>query len=90
MKCPKCGSDNTIKKYGKAASGAIRFKCKECNKHFNENTSLGLNRKYDGRDQTQTREYEENGTNARITQLTDKRVKTLQDLIDVCEIDTDK
>lgn len=90
MNCPRCGSKNFIKDKGKAASGAVRFRCKECNKIFNSNTGMGINNKDDGRDKQTTREYEENGNDARVTQVTNKRIKTLQDLIIICEIDTNE
>lgn len=87
MQCPRCGSENFTKE-DTAASGAKRFRCKDCKKKFNANTAMGANNKFDGRDKQTTRQYEENGNDARVTQVTNKQIKTLDEMIKVCEIDT--
>ena len=88
MQCPRCGSKNFMIPSGKAASGAKRYQCKDCKKYFNENTGMGINNKQDYRDKQETRTYEENGNDARVTQVTNHQIKTLDEMIKVCEIDT--
>lgn len=90
MQCPRCGSKNFIKDKGKAPSGAIRFRCKDCNKQFNSNTGMGINNKDDHRDKQQTRTYTENGNDAKVEQITNHQIKTLDEMIKVCEIDTEQ
>lgn len=90
MQCPRCGSKNFIRDKGKAPSGAIRFRCKDCNKQFNSNTGMGINNKDDHRDKQQTRTYTENGNDAKVEQITNHQIKTLEEMIRVCEIDTEQ
>ncbi len=40
MYCPKCCSENFIKWAGATEGGAQRYKCKECNRAFTDNTAL--------------------------------------------------
>lgn len=90
MQCPRCRSKNFIRDKGKAPSGAIRFRCKDCNKQFNSNTGMGINNKDDHRDKQQTRTYTENGNDAKIEQITNHQIKTLEEMVIFCEIDTEQ
>jgi len=88
MQCPRCGSKNFYLFSTVAQSGAKRYKCKDCKKRFNSNTGMGINKESDGRDKQQTRSYTENGNDAKIEQVTNYQIKTLDEMIKICEIDT--
>jgi hypothetical protein len=76
MFCPYCNS-NKIKKNGNGHSSKQHYLCNSCKKRFTDDTPV--NQKYTFRTE---------GDSAELSALTDKRITSLKDLIDVCKIDT--
>ena len=40
MKCPKCGSTEHFKDGKEPGTGFQRYRCKQCNRYYNENSAL--------------------------------------------------
>lgn len=82
---PDCRSTN-VKTNGKTYKNDVgvaqKYRCKSCGKFFSVKLEDAPER------QEQTYSFKESGDNAEVSKVTNTRIKTLDDLIRVCEIDT--